>query len=493
MGATGFASTGYEKWKSTRPKTGFPRKPDDDVLRIYTTRPDTLFGATYMVIAPEHPFVERLTTPEQRCQREDVLRGRPRARATSIAPSWPRKRRASSPAATPINPVNGEPMPIWIADYVLISYGTGAIMAVPAHDERDFEFAQQFGLPIRAVVDPGERYPPTSARTSSPASGASPAKASRSTRANYDGLPTAEFKAKITADLAEQGLGRQAVNYKLRDWLFSRQRFWGEPFPILHELDAERQADRPRARGRRKGPAGRPAASGRLQAARPPGAAARQGAGRVALPGDRRRALQARDEHDAAVGRLAAGTTCGFSIRRTTERADRSGDRKGLDAGRSVRRRRGACRAAPAVRAVLAQGALRPRRRQHARAVSEARQPGHDPGREQREDVQEPRQRHQPGHDRGRVRGRLAAAVRNVHGPARSGQALEHAGRQRRVRLLEPCVAADRRRAGGSDAAQRSGGRSPADGRGQPRAAPDDSGGDRGHSPSCRSTRPSRG
>jgi leucyl-tRNA synthetase len=137
-----------------------------------------------------------------------------------------------------LNPVNHAPIPIWIADYVLSTYGTGAIMAVPAHDARDFEFAKQFGLPIRAVVDPGDAV--SSAERDEILAGqrcfVGDGVAINS--AQYDGLTTVEFKEQITTDLAAQGLGRRAVNYKLRDWLFSRQRFWGEPFPILHELDA---------------------------------------------------------------------------------------------------------------------------------------------------------------------------------------------------------------------------------------------------------------
>src|SRR5690606_14748943 len=130
-----------------------------------------------------------------------------------------------------INPVNGEPVPIWIADYVLMSYGTGAIMAVPAHDERDLEFAQTFDLPIVEVVQPPESH------------GAQPVgftgEGTAIKSGKYNGLPTADFKQQITADITEAGLGRQAVNYRLRDWLFSRQRYWGEPFPIWHELDAD--------------------------------------------------------------------------------------------------------------------------------------------------------------------------------------------------------------------------------------------------------------
>jgi leucyl-tRNA synthetase len=136
-----------------------------------------------------------------------------------------------------INPVNGEQVPIWIADYVLISYGTGAIMAVPAHDERDFEFAKQYGIPIKTVVDPGEAASDQTEVLAGEKVYPDHGKAINS--GQFNGLTTTEFKEKITTWLAEHGVGKQAVNYKLRDWLFSRQRFWGEPFPILHELDAE--------------------------------------------------------------------------------------------------------------------------------------------------------------------------------------------------------------------------------------------------------------
>jgi leucyl-tRNA synthetase len=135
-----------------------------------------------------------------------------------------------------INPVNGQQIPIWVADYVLISYGTGAIMAVPAHDERDFEFARQFNLRIVPVVKPQAGL-----ETGSELEAAFVADGLAINSGPYDGLPTPEFKARITQDLAAAGLGRAAVNYKLRDWLFSRQRFWGEPFPILHELDVQGQ------------------------------------------------------------------------------------------------------------------------------------------------------------------------------------------------------------------------------------------------------------
>ena len=146
---------GIQGMASRSRESGFPRKPGDDVLRIYTTRPDTLFGATYMVIAPEHPFVERLTTPEQAAAVQAYCEQAARKSdldRTDLA----KEKTGVFTGSYAINPVNGEPIPIWVADYVLVSYGTGAIMAVPAHDTRDFEFAKQFDLPIVPVVDPGE-------------------------------------------------------------------------------------------------------------------------------------------------------------------------------------------------------------------------------------------------------------------------------------------------------------------------------------------------
>ncbi len=238
--------TAFADWKKQRAQGGYPRKPGDNVLRIYTTRPDTLYGATYMVIAPEHPAVERLTTASQKqpvqtycdeaARKSDLDR-------TELA----KDKTGVFTGSYAINPVNGAQVPIWIADYVLISYGTGAIMAVPAHDERDFAFAAKFQIPILAVVDPGEgtldTKPEHAVDREAVLAGLAcfPGQGTAIHSGPYDGLSTTEFKIRIAADLAGQGLGREAVNYKLRDWLFSRQRFWGEPFPVLHELDENRQ------------------------------------------------------------------------------------------------------------------------------------------------------------------------------------------------------------------------------------------------------------
>ncbi|QDV92300.1 Leucine--tRNA ligase [Phycisphaerae bacterium RAS2] len=268
-------------------------------LEIFTTRPDTLFGATYMVLAPEHPLVERITTAEHRAavqtycnaakQKSDLARTADAKEKTGVFTG-----------AYAINPVNDARIPIWVADYVLISYGTGAIMAVPAHDQRDFEFAKQFKLPIVAVVKPPESWlrqqvisggvdmayaravgrerqaeilMNSAASAAATVSGVTVQNAQALLDGDagwlqqvaepsyladpglfyetfvddgaaihsgeFDGLPTAQFKRKIIAWLESRGLGRGTVNYKLRDWLFSRQRYWGEPFPILHGPDGE--------------------------------------------------------------------------------------------------------------------------------------------------------------------------------------------------------------------------------------------------------------
>ncbi len=206
-------------------------------LRVFTTRPDTLFGATYMVLAPEHPLVPALTTPEQRSAVE-AYQAEAARKSDLERTELMKVKTGVFTGSYAYNPVNSEEIPIWIADYVLASYGTGAIMAVPAHDERDFEFAKQFNLPIRTVVRPPDEWLKQTGSTldnlAQPFVGEGVAVNSW----DFDGQPTAEFKKQITAFLEKRALGQKKINYKLRDWLFSRQRYWGEPFPILHELDA---------------------------------------------------------------------------------------------------------------------------------------------------------------------------------------------------------------------------------------------------------------
>jgi leucyl-tRNA synthetase len=205
----------------------------NETIRIFTTRPDTLFGATYMVLAPEHELVDMVASKEKRADiekyRQEAARKSDLDR-TDLA----KEKTGVFTGAYAMNPVNGKKIPIWISDYVLISYGTGAIMAVPAHDERDFEFANKFGLPIIPVVAPPDAQ---QAELVKQGKLCFIGDGTAINSGQFDGLSTVEFKEKITEWLAQRELGRKAVNYKLRDWLFSRQRYWGEPFPILHTKD----------------------------------------------------------------------------------------------------------------------------------------------------------------------------------------------------------------------------------------------------------------
>jgi leucyl-tRNA synthetase len=216
----------FHLFKSTRSETGFPASPSQNVLRVYTTRPDTLFGATYMVIAPEHLLIDELTTVDQKPAVE-TYRQQAALKSDLDRTDLAKTKTGVFTGSYAINPVNGQPIPIWVADYVLSTYGTGAIMAVPAHDSRDLEFAHAFKLPVVPVVQPPDNSDPIGFTADGFAINSG----------EFTGLPTAEVKTKITAWLAESGLGRQAINYRLRDWLFSRQRYWGEPFPLWHELD----------------------------------------------------------------------------------------------------------------------------------------------------------------------------------------------------------------------------------------------------------------
>jgi leucyl-tRNA synthetase len=209
----------------------------DTAITVFTTRPDTLYGATYMVLAPEHPLVDRLTTPDQaaavRAYQEQATRKSDFDR-TQVA----KTKTGVFTGAYATNPVNNQCIPIWIADYVLSSYGTGAIMAVPGHDERDFEFATQFRLPIVTVVAPPDKWLKETGSTVELLTKAYVDDGVAINSGSLDGLPTGQAKEKIIAELEANRIGQRRVNYKLRDWLFSRQRYWGEPIPILHELDA---------------------------------------------------------------------------------------------------------------------------------------------------------------------------------------------------------------------------------------------------------------
>lgn len=230
------AEADFAAWKAQRATAAFPEDVPADSIRVYTTRPDTLYGATYMVIAPEHPLVKKIVTAEQAdavqkyCDAASFKSDRDRT-------DGDKKKTGVFSGSYAINPLTGKPIPVWIADYVLIGYGTGAIMAVPAHDDRDFEFAQAYSLPVTCVVRPSGNIDNLDHVLNGTACYTGPGVAMNS--GILDGLNTESAKAKIIDALAAEGLAKGAVNYKLRDWLFSRQRFWGEPFPILHELDAE--------------------------------------------------------------------------------------------------------------------------------------------------------------------------------------------------------------------------------------------------------------
>ena len=197
-----------------------------DPIPVFTTRPDTIYGVTFLVLAPEHPLVPVLTSHDRRAEVEayiDMTR-----RETEIERlSTEKEKTGVFIGHYAINPLNGERVPIWIADYVLLTYGTGAVMGVPAHDQRDFEFAQKFGLPVRVVIaPPGWQGEPLSQ-----------AYVDEGTMVNsgpFDGLPSAEAKERIADHIEELGLGRRTVNYRLRDWLISRQRYWGAPIPIIY-------------------------------------------------------------------------------------------------------------------------------------------------------------------------------------------------------------------------------------------------------------------
>ncbi|MGE0479726.1 MAG: leucine--tRNA ligase [Phycisphaerae bacterium] len=221
-----------------------PSHHAESVIRIFTTRPDTLYGATYMVLAPEHPLVAHITRDERRAAVESyVEQARQKSDLARTADS--RAKTGVFTGAFAINPVNRARLPIWIADYVLAGYGTGSIMAVPGSDRRDLEFADTFGLSVVQVVQPPGGVDWRGYEADGVAVNSPPNSGEHFTgQCDLNGLPTHDAKRRIIAWLEERDLGEGTVQYKLRDWLFSRQRYWGEPFPILHRPDGRTVAER---------------------------------------------------------------------------------------------------------------------------------------------------------------------------------------------------------------------------------------------------------
>ncbi|WP_347549213.1 leucine--tRNA ligase [Pseudalkalibacillus hwajinpoensis] len=216
--------------KSEGAEVTFKIVDHDEAIDVFTTRPDTLFGATYMVLAPEHPLVDQIATTDQ-VAKVEAYRSKVQTKSDLERTELSKEKTGEFTGAYAINPINNEKLPIWIADYVLMSYGTGAIMAVPAHDERDYEFATTFELPIKEVVDGGdvsqEAYTEDGLHVNSDF---------------LNGLEKEEAITKSIIWLEENEKGTKKITYRLRDWLFSRQRYWGEPIPIIHWEDGTMSA-----------------------------------------------------------------------------------------------------------------------------------------------------------------------------------------------------------------------------------------------------------
>jgi leucyl-tRNA synthetase len=240
--------------KSEGANVTFKIKNFDDEISVFTTRPDTLFGATFVVLAPEHPLVDKITAPSH-FEAVQAYQKMAAAETDLFRTELNKDKTGIFLGAYAINPVNGRSIPIWIADYVMMSYGTGAIMAVPAHDERDFEFAKQFALSIVPVKKPDHKAHPEYVPEGKSSEevidlvlqgemcwpGEGDYINSRNDDLSLEGLTIPQAKVHITEWLEKKELGKKNVCYKLRDWLFSRQRYWGEPFPVLHYADGSRR------------------------------------------------------------------------------------------------------------------------------------------------------------------------------------------------------------------------------------------------------------
>ena len=222
---TEMVKTMQKNWigRSVGAEVEFVVEDRDDVITVFTTRPDTLFGATYVALAPEHPLVPQLVNADTRAKVESYIQAA--QQKSDVERQENKDKTGVFTGGYAINPVNGQKVPIWVADYILGGYGTGAIMAVPAHDERDLEFAEKFDLPVVQVIEKPEN---------SADAGCYTGEGELINSGDFDGLRSEEAREQVVAWLEQQGLGRSKTTYKMRDWLISRQRYWGAPIPIVH-------------------------------------------------------------------------------------------------------------------------------------------------------------------------------------------------------------------------------------------------------------------
>ena len=375
---------------------------------MFTTRPDTLFGATYMVLAPEHPLVDRIVADEWPSDVDPRWTGGAATPAEAVAAyraaaaskseldrQESRDKTGVFTGGYAINPVNGQRIPVFVADYVLMGYGTGAIMAVPGQDQRDWDFAEAFGLPIVRTVHPPDGF------AGQAYVGEGAAINSANDDVSLNGLGSTRRSGASPTGWPAAAPGEPMVQYKLRDWLFSRQRYWGEPFPIVYEATGDGEG-LPVALPDSQLPVELPEVADYSPRTYPPDAADTEPEPPLARatewvehrtgPGRRPGRLPAGDEHDAAVGRLVLvlpalpgpdqrpRSSCDPEVERYWLGKDPPSTAGGPRRGRPVRRRGRARRAAPAVRPVLAQGAVRPGPGQLGGAVPPAVQPGLHPG-----------------------------------------------------------------------------------------------------------------
>ncbi|QJU05168.1 leucine--tRNA ligase [Candidatus Saccharibacteria bacterium oral taxon 488] len=222
---TDMVKTMQKNWigRSVGAEVEFVVEGRDDVITVFTTRPDTLFGATYVALAPEHPLVSQLVNADTRAKVEAYIQAA--QKKSDVERQENKDKTGVFTGSYAINPVNGQKLPIWVADYILGGYGTGAIMAVPAHDERDLEFAEKFDLPVVQVIEKPEN---------SADAGCYTGEGELINSGDFDGLRSEEAREQVVAWLEQQGLGRSKTTYKMRDWLISRQRYWGAPIPMVH-------------------------------------------------------------------------------------------------------------------------------------------------------------------------------------------------------------------------------------------------------------------